>query len=68
MSKPALIEPFTGGKNTKSATVVAVSIDFDLAILELEKPFKKEYAIETDDLLASSEDQDLELDHFEEEL
>ena len=27
-----------------------------------------ENAIEADDILASSEDQDLELDHFEEEL
>mgnify|MGYP001244099487 CR=1 FL=1 len=32
-----------------NANVVAVSIDFDLAILELENPYKKKYAIETSD-------------------
>ena len=45
-SKVAVGNAISGVTN---ATVVAVSIDFDLAILELEKPFKKKYAIETDD-------------------
>ena len=32
-----------------NANVVAVSVDYDLAILELEKPYKKKYAIKTSD-------------------